>query len=169
MMARAIAKEAGACMISINASTISDMWFGESVKKVAGLFSLARKMAPCIIFIDEIDCFFQSRGATTDCTALTRIMNEFMIQWDGLTSNLDSAEPVVVIGATNRRRDVDLAILRRMPTTITFPLPSPPARLNILQILLKDQTLASDMDLEEIMRETEGMSGSDLREICRLS
>ena len=120
-------------MLSLSFSSISNQWFGESNKLVAAIFTLARKIAPTIIFIDEVDCFLTSRSSgRVGSEAMVHIMQEFLTSMDGLvassTSGLAESKPVIVIGATNRLEDVDGAILRRLPTVLTFPLPAPDDR-----------------------------------------
>ena len=102
MMARAIAKESGATFLNVTMSTLMNKYFGESNKLVAALFSLARKLAPSIIFIDELDSFLHQRGG--DEYALGNMKAEFMAHWDGLLTEAAEAETghVMVLGATNR-------------------------------------------------------------------
>ena len=107
MMARAIAKESGASFLNVTMSTLMNKYFGESNKLVAALFSLARKLAPTIIFIDELDSFLHQRGG--DEYALGNMKAEFMAHWDGLLTDAAEAETghVMVLGATNRPYDLD--------------------------------------------------------------
>lgn len=163
MLAKAIASESSANFINIRMSTIMDKWFGESNKLVAAIFSLARKLQPCIIFIDEIDSFLRERQST-DHEVSSNLKTEFMTLWDGLTSE----GRIMVLGATNRPNDIDNAILRRMPKRFPVKLPNAAQRRKILELTLKDAHLDdSDFDIDYIVKRTEGMSGSDLREACR--
>ncbi|EGW34303.1 uncharacterized protein SPAPADRAFT_59726, partial [Spathaspora passalidarum NRRL Y-27907] len=106
MLAKAIAKESGAFFISIRMSTIMDKWYGESNKIVDAIFSLANKLQPCIIFIDEIDSFLRDRSSN-DHEVSALLKAEFMTLWDGLKSN----GRIMVLGATNRKNDIDEAFL----------------------------------------------------------
>ncbi|KIO29284.1 hypothetical protein M407DRAFT_171965 [Tulasnella calospora MUT 4182] len=164
MLAKALAKESGATFINITASVIQDKWFGESNKLVAGLFSLARKLQPCIIFIDEIDSFLRERSrGDHEVTAMMKA--EFMTLWDGLASG--EASRIMVLGATNRPTDIDAAILRRMPKRFAVKLPDFKQRERILELMLASTSLAPSLSIETIARRTEGLSGSDLKEVCR--
>lgn len=163
MLAKALAKESGATFINMHVSTLTNKWFGESNKLVAALFSLARKLQPSIIFIDEIDSFLRER-ATGDHEVTGMMKAEFMTLWDGLTSSTDR---IMVLGATNRPADIDAAILRRMPKRYAVRLPDPDQRRKILKIMLADVRLDKAFQLEDIVRRTEGFSGSDLKEACR--
>lgn len=163
MLAKALAKESGATFINIAASVLTNKWYGESNKLVAGLFSLARKTQPSIIFIDEIDSFLRER--TKGDHEVTGMMKaEFMTLWDGLLSATDR---ILVLGATNRPNDIDAAILRRMPKRFAIGLPNYDQRLKILSLMLKDTRLSPDFSMTSLAEHTEGFSGSDLRELCR--
>ncbi|KAI0076709.1 ATPase [Panus rudis PR-1116 ss-1] len=163
MLAKALAKESGATFINIAASVLTNKWYGESNKLVAGLFSLARKAQPCIVFIDEIDSFLRER--TKGDHEVTGMMKaEFMTLWDGLLSSHDR---ILVLGATNRPNDIDSAILRRMPKRFSVGLPSEEQRFKILKLMLKDTKLEPDFPFQTLAEKTDGMSGSDLKELCR--
>jgi SpoVK/Ycf46/Vps4 family AAA+-type ATPase len=111
MLAKAIANEAGASFINVSASTITDVWFGQSEKSVRALFSLAAKVTPTDIFIDEVDSKLAQRESNYEGNTMIRIKNEFMSHWDGLLSKPDTR--VVVLGATNMSFDLDEAVIRR--------------------------------------------------------
>lgn len=160
MLAKALAKESDSNFISIRMSTIMDKWFGESNKLVDALFSLAHKLEPCIIFIDEIDSFLRERSST-DHEVTATLKAEFMTLWDGLVSS----GRVLVLGATNRPNDIDSAFLRRMPKKFSVSLPNQDQRLKILQKLVSGITI--DFNLNELVAITDGLSGSDLKELCR--
>ncbi|PRD32367.1 UNVERIFIED_CONTAM: atad1 [Trichonephila clavipes] len=120
MIAKATAREAGARFINLEVSSLTDKWYGESQKLAAAVFTLAIKIQPCIIFIDEIDSFLRSRD-TFDHEATAMMKAQFMSLWDGLITDPDCQ--VIVMGATNRPQDVDRAILRRMPSMFHIGLP----------------------------------------------
>ncbi|KAI0060453.1 ATPase [Artomyces pyxidatus] len=163
MLAKALAKESGATFINIAASVLTNKWFGESNKLVAGLFSLARKTQPSIVFIDEIDSFLRERSkGDHEVTAMMKA--EFMTLWDGL---LSASDRILVLGATNRIGDIDPAFLRRMPKRFPLSLPDATQREKILTLMLKDVPLAPDFPLRALAEHAENLSGSDLKELCR--
>ncbi|CCK70133.1 protein-degrading AAA family ATPase MSP1 KNAG_0D03870 [Huiozyma naganishii CBS 8797] len=163
MLAKALAKESGANFISIRMSSIMDKWYGESNKIVDAIFSLGNKLEPCIIFIDEIDSFLRERSST-DHEVTATLKAEFMTLWDGLVSN----GRIMIIGATNRIQDIDDAFLRRLPKRFMVSLPRVEQRKRILEVLLKDSKVDEEhFDIDEIASKTRGLSGSDLKELCR--
>ncbi|KAJ1522327.1 hypothetical protein ONE63_002622 [Megalurothrips usitatus] len=164
MIAKAIAKEAGCNFINLDMSCLTDKWYGESQKLAAAVFTLAVKLQPCIVFIDEIDSFLRSR-TSFDHEATAMIKAQFMSFWDGLTT--DPSCTVIIMGTTNRPQDLDRAILRRMPATFHIDMPNTAQRHQILDIILKTEPVASDVNLRRLGEITEGFSGSDLRELCR--
>ena len=164
MIAKALAKESGATFINLHVSTLTDKWFGESQKLVNALFSLALKLAPTIIFIDEIDSFLRERKSF-DHEAMSMMKAEFMSLWDGL-AGLDENR-VIVLGATNRPHDIDKAILRRMPKRFPILLPDAKQRREILELLLKNSIIENGFDLDVLVDRTEGFSGSDIKEMCK--
>lgn len=162
MLAKALAAESSANFINIRMSTIMDKWFGESNKLVSAIFSLAHKLQPCIIFIDEIDSFLRERQSS-DHEVTAMLKAEFMTLWDGLTSE----GRILVLGATNRPNDIDDAILRRMPKRFPVKLPDRAQRRRILEIMLKDAKVDPTFNIDEVATRTAGLSGSDIREACR--
>ncbi|GAW10928.1 hypothetical protein EKO27_g6872 [Xylaria grammica] len=169
MLAKAVAHESGASFINLHISTLTEKWYGDSNKLVRAVFSLARKLQPTIIFIDEIDAVLGTRRSG-EHEASGMVKAEFMTLWDGLTSANTRGLParIVVLGATNRIHDIDEAILRRMPKKFPVSLPDKTQRLRILQLLLKDTKMEpNNFNMEYIARVTAGMSGSDIKEACR--
>ncbi|KAI1294475.1 P-loop containing nucleoside triphosphate hydrolase protein [Xylaria venustula] len=169
MLAKAVAHESGASFINLHISTLTEKWYGDSNKLVRAVFSLARKLQPTIIFIDEIDAVLGTRRSG-EHEASGMVKAEFMTLWDGLTSANTRGVParIVVLGATNRIHDIDEAILRRMPKKFPVSLPDKAQRLRILQLLLKDtKTEPNNFNMEYIARITAGLSGSDIKEACR--
>ncbi|EDV22117.1 uncharacterized protein TRIADDRAFT_59287 [Trichoplax adhaerens] len=164
MIAKATARAAGCHFINLQISTLTDKWYGESQKLAAAVFSLAYKLQPVIIFVDEIDSFLRARSSN-DHEATAMMKAQFMSLWDGLCS--DESANIMILGATNRLADVDAAILRRMPARFHIPLPDLACRRQIIGKILKDEKLADDVVLDNIAQCSEGLSGSDLREVCR--
>ncbi|BHF68461.1 ATPase AAA domain-containing protein 1 [Sparganum proliferum] len=167
MLARATARAAKARFFNLQISNLVNMWYGESQKLAEAVFSLAHKLQPSIIFIDEIDSFLTTRSSLDNES--TRMMKtQFMALWDGLLSETDSR--IMVIGATNRPRDLDAAILRRLPYKVCVPLPDAQQRLKILNVHLRQEVLDNSVTpaaLKQFAERAEGLSGSDLFEICR--
>merc|ERR1719244_1980108 len=164
MCAKATAREAQARFINLDISSLTDKWYGESQKIAGAVFTLAKKIQPCIIFIDEIDSLLRVRSQQ-DHEATSMIKAQFLQLWDGLATDKDNT--VVVMGATNRPRDVDSAILRRMPATFRLGLPDMRQRREIISAVLKLEKCDDSLDLLRLAKLTEGYSGSDLRELCR--
>jgi SpoVK/Ycf46/Vps4 family AAA+-type ATPase len=169
MLAKALASESGACFINLHISTLTEKWYGDSNKLVNAVFSLARKLQPAIVFIDEIDAVLGTRRSG-EHEASGMVKAEFMTHWDGLTSANSTGEPqrIVVLGATNRIQDIDEAILRRMPKKFPVTLPPTAQRLRILSLILKDTKVDRDnFNLHYLVNTMAGMSGSDIKEACR--
>jgi SpoVK/Ycf46/Vps4 family AAA+-type ATPase len=164
LLAKALATEAGANFISITGSTLTSKWFGDAEKLTKALFSFATKLAPVIIFVDEIDSLLGARGGSSEHEATRRMRNEFMAAWDGLRSK--DSQRILILGATNRPFDLDDAVIRRLPRRIYVDLPDAENRLKILKIFLTPENLESDFQFEKLAKETEGYSGSDLKNLC---
>ncbi|PPS09358.1 hypothetical protein GOBAR_AA11276 [Gossypium barbadense] len=163
MLAKAIANEAGASFINVSMSTITSKWFGEDEKNVRALFTLAAKVAPTIIFVDEVDSMLGQRTRVGEHEAMRKIKNEFMTHWDGLLTK--AGERILVLAATNRPFDLDEAIIRRFERRIMVGLPSIESREIILRTLLAKEKV-EDLDFKELSTMTEGYSGSDLKNLC---
>lgn len=169
MLAKALAHESGACFINLHISTLTEKWFGDSNKLVNAVFSLARKLEPTIVFIDEIDAVLGTRRSG-EHEASGMVKAEFMTHWDGLASSNRQGQPqrIMILGATNRIGDIDEAILRRMPKKFPVTLPTVTQRLKILRLLLKDTKVEPNgFDVDYLAKVTAGMSGSELKEACR--
>ncbi|WCJ26391.1 P-loop containing nucleoside triphosphate hydrolases superfamily protein [Euphorbia peplus] len=164
MMAKAIAKEAGASFINVSMSTITSKWFGEDEKNVRALFTLAGKVSPTIIFVDEVDSMLGQRTRVGEHEAMRKIKNEFMTHWDGLLTK--QGERILVLAATNRPFDLDEAIIRRFERRILVGLPSPENREMIFKTLLSKEKVEEGLDFKELATLTEGYTGSDLKNLC---
>ncbi|MHB8319906.1 MAG: ATP-dependent zinc metalloprotease FtsH [Acidimicrobiales bacterium] len=162
LLARAVAGEAGVPFLSVSGSDFMEMFVGVGASRVRDLFQTARKQAPAIIFVDEIDSIGRKRGAGLGGGHDEReqTLNQMLSEMDGF----DPAEGVVMIGATNRPDILDPALLRpgRFDRQIVVPLPDLDERLPILQVHCKDKRMGPDVDLEVVARGTPGMSGADL-------
>ncbi|XP_010069946.2 uncharacterized protein LOC104456788 isoform X1 [Eucalyptus grandis] len=164
MLAKAVATEAGANFINISMSSITSKWFGEGEKYVKAVFSLASKIAPSVIFVDEVDSMLGRRENPGEHEAMRKMKNEFMVNWDGLRTK--DKERVLVLGATNRPFDLDEAVIRRFPRRLMVNLPDALNRERILKVILAKEELGSDIDFEAVAKMTEGYSGSDLKNLC---
>ncbi|XP_012474044.1 uncharacterized protein LOC105790816 isoform X1 [Gossypium raimondii] len=164
MLAKAVATEAGANFINISMSSITSKWFGEGEKYVKAVFSLASKIAPSVIFVDEVDSMLGRRENPGEHEAMRKMKNEFMVNWDGLRTK--DKERVLVLAATNRPFDLDEAVIRRLPRRLMVNLPDAPNREKILRVILAKEELSPNVDLEAIANMTDGYSGSDLKNLC---
>ncbi len=161
LLARAVAGEAGVPFFSISGSEFVEVLVGVGASRVRDLFDQAKKAAPSIIFIDEIDAVARQRGASINTNdEREQTLNQLLVEMDGF----DVRQAVVVIGATNRPDGLDKALLRpgRFDRHVTVERPDWNGRLAILKIHAKGVPLASDVDLITIARATPGMVGADL-------
>ena len=165
LLAKAIAGEANVPFLSVSGSEFVEMFVGVGASRVRDLFDQAKKHAPCIVFIDEIDAVGRRRGGgfSGGHDEREQTLNQLLVEMDGF----ESSEGIIVIAATNRPDILDPALLRpgRFDRQIFVPLPDVKGRLEILKIHTKDKPLAEDVDLEVIARSTPGFSGADLANI----
>lgn len=174
MLARAVATESQSTFFSISASSLTSKYLGESEKLVKALFQLAKRLAPSIIFVDEIDSLLGTRDKEGENEASRRIKNEFLVQWSDLTkaaAGRDSGEDVqrvLVLAATNLPWAIDEAARRRFVRRQYIPLPAKNTRKAQFEKLLSQQihTLSSK-DMEELLELTEGFSGSDITALAK--
>ena len=166
LLAKAVATEGGATFLSIDASTIENKWLGESEKNAKAVFNLARRLAPCVIYLDEVDSILSSREHGDDSShgTLTSVKTTLMQEWDGLRTTKDR---IVVIASTNRPFDLDEAVLRRLPRRILVDLPDIETRKEILNVTLANNRLSQDVNLSILAERLEGYTGSDIKEVCR--
>lgn len=164
LLAKALATEAGANFISITGSTMTSKWFGDAEKLTKALFSFASRLAPVVIFVDEVDSLLGARGGAYEHEATRRMRNEFMAAWDGLRSK--DSERILILGATNRPFDLDDAVIRRLPRRLYVDLPDAENRKKILNIILGQENLEPGFEVDKLASMTEGYSGSDLKNLC---
>ena len=166
LLAKAVAREAEANFIATKSSDLLSKWYGESEQQITRLFQRARQVAPCVVFIDELDSLVPARGSGGGEPQVTeRVVNTILAEMDGL----EELQAVVVIGATNRPNLVDPALLRpgRFDELIYVGLPDRPGRRRILGIQTQKMPLAADVDLDEVARRTERFTGADLEDVVR--
>ena len=163
LLARAVAGEADVPFFSVTGSSFVEMFVGVGAARVRDLFEEARKRAPAIIFVDEIDAIGQRRGGAGVVVSndeREQTLNQLLAEMDGF----DPATGIVVLAATNRPEILDPALLRpgRFDRQVTIPLPTLSERLAILQVHSRDKRLDESVDLETVARGTPGFSGADL-------
>lgn len=166
LLAKAVAKEAEANFISMKSSDLLSKWYGESEQQIARMFQRARAVAPCVVFIDEIDSLVPARGSGQGEPQVTgRVVNTILAEMDGL----EELQSVVLVGATNRPALVDPALLRpgRFDELVYVGTPDKKGREHILKIHTKGMPLAGDVDLTKLAGKTERFTGADLEDVVR--
>ena len=162
LLARAIAGEAGVPFFSISGSDFVEMFVGVGASRVRDMFEQAKKNAPCIVFIDEIDAVGRSRGAGlgNQNDEREQTLNQLLVEMDGFEAN----EGVIIVAATNRPDVLDPALLRpgRFDRQVVVPRPDIDGRVKILEVHMRKVPLAPDVDGRVIARGTPGFSGADL-------
>ena len=162
LLARAVAGEAGVPFFSISGSDFVEMFVGVGASRVRDLFEQAKKNAPCIVFIDEIDAVGRQRGAGVGGGHDEReqTLNQLLVEMDGFAAN----EGIIIIAATNRPDILDPALLRpgRFDRQIVVDKPDVRGRLAILKVHSKGKPIAEDVDLDILARRTPGFTGADL-------
>ena len=167
LLARAVAGEAKVPFISVTGTSFVELFVGVGAARVRDLFDMARKRAPAIIFIDEIDAIGQRRagtGAVVSNDEREQTLNQLLAEMDGF----EPSAGVVVLAATNRPEVLDPALLRpgRFDRQVTIPLPNVGERTAILGVHVRDKKLAPDVDLNAVARGTPGFSGADLANLA---
>jgi transitional endoplasmic reticulum ATPase len=166
MLAKAVANESEANFITVKGSALLSKWYGESEKRVEEIFRKARQVAPSIIFLDELDALVPIRGgALGEPHATERIVNQLLNEMDGL----EELHGVVVIGATNRPDIIDPALLRpgRFDELILAPVPDQESRRKIFEVHLKKAPLADDINIDELIGQTDQYTGADIAAVVR--
>ncbi|MBI4302112.1 MAG: CDC48 family AAA ATPase [Chloroflexi bacterium] len=165
LLAKAAASQSQVNFISVKGPSLLSMWVGESEKGIREVFKKAKQASPCIVFFDEIDAITPIRGVMGDSHTTERVISQFLAELDGI----EELKGVVVLAATNRPDIIDPALLRagRFDLVLELPVPDEKARLEIFKIHTKDKPLAKDVDLKNLAKITEGMTGADIEGICR--
>lgn len=167
LLAKAVAREAEANFIATKSSDLLSKWYGESEQQISRLFARARQVAPCVIFIDELDSLVpaRGRGGGGEPQVTERVVNTLLAEMDGV----EEMQSVVIIGATNRPNLIDPALLRpgRLDELIYVALPDQAGRRHILGIQTKAMPIDADVDLDAVARRTERFSGADLEDLTR--
>ncbi|KAK6528236.1 hypothetical protein TWF281_009483 [Arthrobotrys megalospora] len=164
-LCRAIANDSGHTFMALSAAELNGCYVGETEKAIRAMFSLARKLHPCILFLDEVDSLFYRR-AGNDKSWERSALAQYLQEMDGLAAENSTNKAPLVIVATNRPGDLDEAFLRRLPYRVLMNMPSEKERQQILEKMLPPDNLADGVDLADIARRSEGFSGSDLRTLC---
>ena len=166
LLARAIAGEAGVPLILASGSEFVEMFVGVGAQRVRGIFAEARKIAPCIIFIDEIDSVGRQRGmaGTSSQAEQDQTMNQLLTEMDGFIKS----SGILVIAATNRPDILDEALVRpgRFDRHVAISLPGLQGREDILSVHTNGKPLSSDVSLKSLARVTKGFSGAELENLC---
>lgn len=168
MLMKAVAKTCGCTFLCPTLASLQNKYYGESQKLLSAMFSLARRNAPCILFLDEVDSVFRTRSDDDSGCEYT-LKTEFLSHMDGLRTRADEA--VVVVGATNNPGALDPAFKRRLPTVLCIGLPTARERAKIIELACREEPAGSakafrDADGQETTR---GCSGADLMEVYRLA
>ncbi len=163
-LARAVAGELGARFSEIGIADVLDMWIGRSERNLAEVFRAARRNAPCVLFLDEVDALGQKRSHLTHSGGLRNTVNQLLAEMDSLSGDNDG---VFVLGATNHPWDMDPALRRpgRFDRMLLVLPPDPAARAAILRHHLRDRP-ADGLDLDRVVKATEHFSGADLAHVC---
>ncbi|MFF9064969.1 ATP-binding protein [Streptomyces sp. NPDC014891] len=164
-IARAVAGELGANFLTVSLSDVLDMWIGASEKNIHDIFETARRQAPCVVFLDELDALGAKRSRTHH-SGLRNVVNQLLTELDGIAGGAGN-EGVFVLAATNVPWDVDIALRRpgRLDRTLLVLPPDATAREAILRYHLRERPIEA-VDLGRLVKATEDFSGADLAHVC---
>ncbi|MDW7727408.1 MAG: CDC48 family AAA ATPase [Candidatus Methanoperedens sp.] len=164
MLAKAVAIESQANFISVKGPEFLNKWVGESEKAVRETFRKAKQASPCIIFFDEVDSIVPSRGTGSDSHVTERVVSQLLSEIDGL----EELHNITVIAATNRPDIIDPALLRpgRFDRLVYVPPPDKGSRLEIFRIHLADKPLESDVEMNALADDTDGLTGAEIAAVC---
>lgn len=160
LLAKAVAKESAATVLEVSGAQVYEKYVGEGEKMVRAVFSLAKKLSPCVVFIDEADAIFGSRSGSANRNTQREILNQFLREWDGMDDH-----GVFIMVASNRPFDLDDAVLRRLPRRLLVDLPVAKERESILGIHLRNEVLDHSISLSKLAEQTPLYSGSDLKNL----
>jgi transitional endoplasmic reticulum ATPase len=165
LLVKAFARQAGANFISVRGPELLSKYVGESEKGVREVFRKARQASPCIIFFDEIDALAPRRGSSGDGHVAERVVAQLLSEMDGV----EELRGVLVLAATNRVDAIDPALLRpgRFDRVVEMGPPDEADRLAILQVHSRGRPMSPDIDLHDLARRTDGLSGADLEKLLR--
>ncbi len=163
MLAKAVAKESEANFIQVKGPSLLSMWVGESEKGIRKVFERARQVAPCVVFFDELDALAGRRGVEAGTKVTERVLNQLLAELDGL----EGLKDVTVIGATNRPDMLDPALLRpgRFDRIILVDIPDAESRRKIIEVHTRSTPLSKDVELQELVKLTEGFVGADIESL----
>ncbi len=164
-MAKALAGETGINFISVSGPILFSKWLGESEKALHQIFKKAKQSAPCIVFFDETDALVPTRNCLGNEGATERVASQFFNELD----NLSDHSQVIVLGATNREDLLDPALMRagRLDYVLQFTIPDEKERFEIFEVHTRERPLGEDVNMRELAKWTEGMSGAQIAFICK--
>ncbi|MEM4259563.1 MAG: CDC48 family AAA ATPase [Candidatus Pacearchaeota archaeon] len=165
LLAKAVAKESEANFIHIKGPSLLSMWVGKSEEGIRKVFERARQVSPCVVFFDEIDALAAKRGMEMGTKVTERVLNQLLAEMDGL----EGLKDVTIIGATNRPDILDSALLRpgRFDRIILVDVPDAVSRKQIFKVHMKNVPLAPDINIDELVKITEGFVGADIESLVR--
>ncbi len=165
LLAKAVANESEANFIQVKGPSLLSMWVGKSEEGIRKVFERARQVSPCIIFFDEIDALASKRGLETGSKVTERVLNQLLVEMDGI----EDLKNVIVIAGTNRPDMLDSALLRpgRFDRILLVDIPDKESRKKIFEIHTKSMPIDNSVNLDTLIKKTEGFVGADIENLCR--